>query len=116
MRAAVIVLAVTALLLGACGSESESPEELCPTPTEATSVEMADFSYDPACVSVDADASLEIRNVGQAAHTFTVEGTEIDENVDAGAATTVDLGGVAPGTYEVICTLHPQMTGALQVR
>ena len=35
--------------------------------------------------------------------------------VDAGGSTTVDLSNVAAGTYEVVCTLHPQMEGALQV-
>jgi plastocyanin len=77
---------------------------------------MADFSYAPACVAVDAGAMLELRNSGDAPHTFTVSETEVDVNVDAGGTDTVDLSGITPGTYEVVCTLHPQMEGALQVR
>ena len=81
-----------------------------------TGVEMADFSFTPGCAAVDAGASLELRNVGDVPHTFTVSGTDVDVNVPAGESATTDLADVGAGTYEVICTLHPQMTGALQVR
>jgi len=115
MRTTVIIAAVlAAFALSACGSES--PDEACPSPTEGTSVEMADFSYAPACLAVDAGASIELRNSGEAPHTFTVSESEIDVEVAAGATDTVDLAGLAAGTYEVTCTLHPQMTGAIQVR
>ena len=116
MRTTVITLALAALTLGACSSDAPSAEELCPTPTDTTTVEMADFSYTPGCVAVDAGASLELRNTGQAPHTFTVNDTEIDVNVAAGETGTADLSDVVAGTYEVVCTLHPQMEGALQVR
>jgi plastocyanin len=116
MRTVPILLAVTAsLTLGACSSEPAAPEDLCPNPSDATTVELADFSYTPGCAAVDAGSSLELRNVGQAPHTFTVNDTEIDVNVDAGASETVDLTGIAAGTYEVVCTLHPQMEGALRI-
>jgi plastocyanin len=117
MRTIAIVLATgAALAVAACSSGSSSPEDLCPSPTDTTSVEMADFSYTPACTAADAGASLELRNVGETPHTYTVSETEIDENVEAGASATIDLAGIPAGTYEVTCTLHPQMTGALQVR
>jgi plastocyanin len=118
MRIAPIVLAAaTSLALVACGgSEPAASDDLCPSPTDATTVELADFSFTPACAAADAGSSLELRNVGQSPHTYTVSDTEIDVNVDAGGTETVDLAGVAAGTYEVTCTLHPQMTGALQVR
>ena len=117
MRTALVATTISVVLaLGACSSDAASPEDLCPNPTEASTVEIADFSYAPACVTVDAGSSLELRNVGQAPHTYTVNDTAIDENVDAGSSTTVDLAGIAAGTYEVTCTLHPQMEGALQIR
>ena len=117
MRITPLVLVVTtSLALGACSSEPDASDDLCPNPSDATTVELADFSYTPECAAVEAGSSIELRNVGQAPHTFTVNDTEIDVNVDAGASTTVDLAGIAAGTYEVVCTLHPQMQGALQVR
>lgn len=115
MRVTLVSLAVAGLLAAGCSSEPKSAEELCPDPVPGDRVEMADFSYSPICVAVDEGETLEIPNTGAAPHTFTVEGTEIDVNVDAGGSATVDLVGVAPGTYGVTCTLHPQMRGALQV-
>ncbi|HSL10031.1 MAG TPA: cupredoxin domain-containing protein [Actinomycetota bacterium] len=115
-RAVPILVAVAAsLALAACSSEPAAPEDLCPNPSEATTIELADFSYAPGCAAVDAGSSLELRNVGDAPHTFTVNDTGIDVNVDAGGTATVELTGIAAGTYEVVCTLHPQMEGALQV-
>jgi len=108
-------IAAGALTLAACGSDSASTGDVCAAPTETSTVEMADFSYAPECASVAAGTSLEVRNVGEAPHTYTVNETDIDVQVEAGASTTIELAGVAAGTYEVVCTLHPQMEGALQV-
>jgi plastocyanin len=110
------LIAAVVLTLAACSSEPPSAAEVCPSPTDTTSVEIADFSYTPGCVAADAGTTLELRNTGDAPHTFTVNETEIDVEVDAGGTDTVDLAGVAPGTYEVVCTLHPQMEAALQIR
>jgi len=110
-----IAAGVVCLLLSACSSEPPSSAELCPSPTDATSIELGDFFYGPECAGLAADSSVELRNTGEAPHTFTVNDTEIDVNVDAGGTDTVDLAGIAPGTYEVVCTLHPQMEGALRI-
>ncbi len=56
-----------------------------------------------------------LQNTGSTEHTFTVNGTAIDEKLDGGASGQVSLAGIAPGTYAVVCTLHPQMTATLQV-
>jgi plastocyanin len=48
-------------------------------------------------------------------HTFTITGTAIDQKLDGGANGQVSLAGIAPGTYAVVCTVHPQMTATLQV-
>lgn len=106
--------ALLLLLAASCGSEPKSAEELCPNPTATTSVEMGDFFYEPSCVEVDEGAALTIDNTGKAPHTFTIDGAEA--NVAAGGSATLELANVAPGTYEVICTYHPQMMGALRVR
>lgn len=115
MRATLVSLAVAGLLVAGCSSEPKSTEELCPDPVPGDRVEMADFSFSPTCLAADEGGTLEISNTGAAPHTFTVEGAEIDVKVDAGDSATVDLAGVAPGTYGVTCTLHPQMRGALHV-
>ena len=108
-------LALTTLvLLPACGG-NETPLETCTDPVAATAVELADFAFRPDCLSADAGARITLENTGDALHTFTVEGTDVDFEVDAGDSIDASLSGVEPGTYAVTCTLHPQMEATLTV-
>ncbi|MGZ5345298.1 MAG: cupredoxin domain-containing protein [Actinomycetota bacterium] len=104
-----------ALALGGLAACSGSNEAVCENPVSTTSVEMADFSYDPSCTAAPADATLTISNVGKVPHTFTVSDTHAAVDVAAGESGTLDLAGVAPGTYRVFCTYHPNMEAALRV-
>lgn len=113
MRRLLMLTTATLLLGAACSSTPETQEELCPNPTTTTSVVLADFSFKPTCVAVDEGATLSIDNEGQAPHSFSIDGADLD--LDAGESGTLDLTGIAPDTYEVICTYHPQMKAALQV-
>jgi plastocyanin len=101
-------------LLPACEGDA-SPPEACTDPTPATSVELADFAFRPNCLSADSGARITLDNTGDAPHTFTVEGTDVDVNVDAGSSGAADLGAVDPATYAVTCTFHPQMEATLTV-
>ncbi len=103
------------LLLTACGGDvAELPED-CTDPVAVTTVELADFSFQPDCLSVDAGATITLDNSGDAPHTFTVTGTDVDFELDAGTSVDVSLSGVEPGIYAVTCTYHPQMTATLTV-
>jgi plastocyanin len=102
------------LLLPACGGGEAEPEA-CTDPVAVTSVELADFAFRPDCLSTDAGATITLQNTGDALHTFTVTGTDVDLSVDAGTSVEASLSGVEPGTYAVTCTLHPQMEATLTV-
>ena len=109
------VLALAALLLlTACG-DGEKPPEGCTDPVAATTVELADFAFRPDCLSANAGSPITLDNTGDAPHTFTVEGTDVDFDVDAGTSLDASLSGVEPGTYAVTCTYHPQMVATLTV-
>jgi plastocyanin len=110
-RLAVIAALV---LLTACGGD-EAPPESCTDPVDATTVELADFVFRPDCLSADAGATITLDNTGDAPHTFTVTGTDVDFDVDAGTSVDASLSGLEPGTYAVTCTLHPQMEATLTV-
>jgi len=114
MRTLIIGL-IAALTLGSLTACSGSDQPACENPVAGTTVEVADFSYDPSCVAAPADATLTISNVGKVPHTFTVSGTGAAIEVAAGESGTLDLSGVEPGTYRVFCTYHPDMEGALKV-
>ena len=102
------------LLVPACGGDEEPPEP-CTDPTPATSVELADFAFRPDCLSVDAGATIALENTGDAPHTFTIGGSDVDVNVDAGSSADASFANVDPGTYAVTCTFHPQMEATITV-
>jgi plastocyanin len=114
MRTLIFGLAA-ALTFGSLAACSSSDEATCENPVAATTVDVADFSYDPSCVEASADATLTIDNTGKVPHTFTVAGTDATVDVASGDSGTVDLTGVAPGTYRVICTYHANMESALRI-
>jgi plastocyanin len=114
MKLAGVLLVVLAVLAPACGGDSAPPEP-CTDPAPVTSVELADFVFRPDCLSADAGATIALDNTGDAPHTFTVEGTDVDVNVDAGSSGEANLGTVDPGTYTVTCTFHPQMEATLTI-
>jgi plastocyanin len=108
----IVITAV--LVLPACEGDNQPPEP-CTDPVPATSVELADFAFRPDCLSADAGETIGLDNTGDAPHTFTVEGTDIDFDLDAGTSAEASLSGVDPGTYAVTCTFHPQMDATLTV-
>jgi plastocyanin len=113
-RSVVFLVLVAVVGVPGCSSGAGSPPS-CDNPTATTTVELKDFSFEPTCVQVQASATLTLNNTGSAAHTFTVQGTGIDVEVDPGATEQETLGGLAPDTYAVTCRFHPEMHGALRV-
>ena len=99
---------------GVACSNSKASAGCTPSfPTQT--VELKDFAFEPTCIGVPRGTHLTLQNTGSTQHTFTIKGTSVDQNIDAGASGEVSFEGVAPGTYAVVCTLHPQMTATLQV-
>lgn len=114
MRRSLLAFVLSALAVGAVGCSSGGAPA-CDTPTPTTSIQMKDFAFSPACAQVSAGATLTVTNDGQAIHSLTVKGTDVSQNIEAGQSAQVDLTDIAPGTYSVVCSYHPQMTGALRI-
>jgi plastocyanin len=110
----VIGALVCALSAGACRGSSSGGAS-CDAPVSTETVTLKDFAFDPACVSATAGSTLTITNTGGAPHSYTVKDTGVNVTLDPGDSGTADLTGIAPGTYAVTCTYHPQMVGALKV-
>jgi plastocyanin len=107
---------VSLALLAAAGCAGSAPEaEPCANPIPADAVRLEDFVFEPDCLSAAPGDRVRLDNVGEAPHTFTVEGTDVDVDVPAGETGEASLVGVGPGTYAVTCTYHPQMTATLAV-
>jgi plastocyanin len=112
----VIVVVFSALLVCAGASCSKGSTAVsCQDPAQATTVDLQDFAYSPVCTAAASDATLTLQNTGSQPHSFTVKGTEVNVMVGAGQRSDASLAGIGPGTYQVTCTLHPQMVGALKI-
>lgn len=73
--------------------------------------------FEPNCFTASASQGITIVNEDPFAHTFTIEDTMVDVQVNGGETFRGEAvsGVLAPGTYEVICRLHPLMTADITV-
>jgi plastocyanin len=75
------------------------------------------FTFSPSTISVKQGDTINLDNVSDTPHTFTVTGQSIDIETQPGktAQVTIDL---PPGTYPFVCRFHESMgmTGTLVVR
>jgi plastocyanin len=80
----------------------------------ATSITIADFAYDPSTLTVSSGTTeIEVTNEDDTDHTFTLDDDSVDQEIAAGesATVTVDISE----TTGFHCTIHPDMTGTLEV-
>ena len=81
----------------------------------AVTVQVNNFLFAPSNIEVAAGSEIEVKN-GNAntPHTFTVEGTDIDLELSPMDSEDVTI-ELDPGSYDVICRFHGQMTATLTV-
>jgi plastocyanin len=99
------------------GNESASGAN-APAPSgnavRSEKVEIEDFAYNPDPVTIEEGGKVIWLNKDSAPHTATAE----DGSFDTG---TIDEGKLKsetfkePGTYEYVCSIHPQMHGTVEV-
>ena len=114
MTIARLALLALVAILPACEGDDAQPKP-CTDPVAATKIELADFAFEPDCVSVGTGSTIELENTGDAPHTFTMTGTDLEVKLDPGTSDEVTFGTVDPGSYSVTCTFHPQMEATLTV-
>jgi plastocyanin len=115
----------TAAETGATGATSETgatgdAAADCPDLTgegDVFTVTIADFTFDPNCFTASASQGITVVNEDDVGHTFTMVGTDINVPIAGGETFNGEpiAGAVEPGTYEFVCTIHPQMTGEVTV-
>lgn len=102
------------ILLAACGGGGDDGGS--PDGGEASStVTLRDNAFAPADPVIGA-GDVELVNEGESPHTFTIEGEDVDVEVDAGQTTTVNV-DLPAGTYTLFCSFHrgQGMEGTLTV-
>jgi plastocyanin len=126
-----VLAAVTALMLTACGGDGggetagatgttgggASSDCVDLTSGETFTITISNFTFEPDCFTTKASQGITIVNEDGADHTFTINGTQVDVTVGAGETFNGESvsGVVAPGTYDLRCRFHPQMTGTITV-
>lgn len=113
----VVVLIVTFIVGVQYSSTSDTDSDLEPTSVDTldVSIEITDFKYHPADISVPRGARVTWYNNDRAPHTATERSSEWDTGVldqDEGKTVTFDR----PGAYEYYCTIHPYMSARITVR
>jgi plastocyanin len=132
-RSVVVLVAVFALGLAGCSSDDSGGETGAATgsTTGATggdcvdltgegavfTITIADFAFVPDCFTASAAQGISVVNEDSADHTFTMAGTQIDVTIPAGETFNGEpiTGVVEPGTYDLMCRIHPAMTGEVTV-
>jgi plastocyanin len=84
-----------------------------------TEVSLGDYFFKPTVIEGKAGSkvTLALKNVGQVAHTFTIDSQGIDQNLDPGASATVTVTIPKTGAVSFYCRYHRSsgMAGALAV-
>ena len=82
------------------------------TDTEfSVEMELDDFYFAPTTIKAPggAKATLELHNEGEVAHTFTIDGLDVDQEVAAGQTETVTIDDLGTDTrVEYVCRFHAE--------
>jgi len=114
-------LFVLSLVVAACGGDDDGGDTTGATgATEqtgstggGTSITIADFAFDPDTITVSGPTDVTITNDDSAPHTFTADDDSFDVQIDPGATETVTVD--VSQTTGFHCTIHPDMTGTVEV-
>ena len=105
-----VVLAMVAV--AGCGSSSDPDDG---STAEQPEVEIVDFSFAPADLSVAVGDTVTFTNGDDATHTATGSGESPVDSPDLRAGDEYAVTFEAAGTYEYICKFHPFMAGTIEV-
>jgi manganese oxidase len=117
-----LVLAGGALITSARGGSSPAPAAASAANATAdagapssVTVELSEFAIDPASITVAAGGVLEVTNRGVAEHDLAVIGTDVaTPMLQGGDDATLDLSSLAPGTYDIHCSVPGHEAGGMK--
>ena len=114
-RWAAALLATVALMAACGGNDGGSAEAAEDGGTSA--VTATDNEFEPTSMTAAAGTTLEVTNDGEAPHNFSVEGEDIDVDIEPGSSQEVMLEGLEAGSYQVFCKFHEDagMTATLAI-
>ena len=84
-------------------------------PTAEVNINIVDFRFDPAVVTVNVGTRVTWTEVGPTVHN-TVSKDKLWESPILNPGQKFSYTFTRPGTYEYLCTLHPEMVGKVIVK
>jgi len=104
--------AVALVLVSVAAVGLSSPNKADAQGTQA--IDIANFAFSPASVTIEAGTTVTWTNSDGVTHTATGTGGEFDTgNIASGASASITFDN--EGTFNYICSIHPQMTGTIVV-
>jgi len=109
MKAMLLALAVAAMLVGGCVGQSASNP-----PPSGNSVDISNYAFSPASLSVSAGTTVTWTNTVSTPHTVTGDTGAFDSGQLANGGTFTHTFSTA-GTYPYHCANHPSMKATITV-
>lgn len=107
------LLTATSVALAGCGGASSSNGPAQGGPVAAT-IEISDFKFAPAAVTVRVGSSIRFVNRGPSAHTASATAGGFDTGtLKGGESKTITVGALGTAVYR--CQVHPSMTGQIVI-
>jgi plastocyanin len=118
MRRLAIPLTLLAVLVAACGGDDDgggggASSEACPS--GSVEIKMVDIKFDPEDATAQAGQEICWVNEDSIDHNAVAESGATFESELFGKGQTFTATVDEPGTVEYVCTIHPGMTGTIEV-
>ena len=109
----VLVLLSSLAVAGCGGAYSTTPNG---PPVVTTSVELRNTAFNPAVIQVSPGATVTFTNNDGINHNVTFSSASITSIGDFSTGSKTAVMPTVTGTYAYRCTIHPGMTGSVQVQ
>ncbi len=96
----VLVGVIVVIVVATGGNDTSSPPEFSGS---VVTLSLSDFAIKGNLEVPTGPIRIEATNVGATQHNIGVRGVKISRNLERGESTTLDVGTLAPGTYELYC-------------
>ena len=118
MRRLLLPLALLAAFAAACGDDDggEQGASSEPCPSGAVEIKMADIKFDPENASAGVGQQICWVNEDSIDHNAVAESGASFKSELFGKGQTFTTKVDTPGTVEYVCTIHPGMTGEIDVK
>jgi plastocyanin len=106
-----VVAGILALALAACGSDESSTTDVAAADSDGPTVVIEDLAFGPDALTIKAGETVTWVWNDSVEHDVSGDGFKSEIMSEGTFSHRFD----EPGTYDYLCTLHPNMTGTIEV-